>query len=100
MQTTDFDVLDDPPAPVAVSVTVYVVFLANWCVMDTPDPVVPSPKFQLYDVALVVALASNVQERLEHDLVKLATGGCAIATVTDDVLLLVPLASVTVNVTE
>jgi hypothetical protein len=52
-------------------------------------------------VALVVALASNVQVRVEQLFVKLATGGGgAFVTVTVDVLVLVPSASVTVNDTE
>ena len=50
----------------------------------TPLPVVPSPKFQLYDVAFVVALALNVQVRDEQLLVKLATGAGVAATVTVD----------------
>ncbi len=60
-----------------------------------------SPKSQLYDVALVVALASKAHVKLEQLLVKLATGGvAAFETVTDDVYELVPFASVTVSVTE
>ena len=65
----------------------------------------PSPKFQLYDVAFVVALALNVQILKGQTMVKLATGavggdGGGTVTVTDEVLLLVPFASATVSVTE
>ena len=71
------------------------------CETATPVPVVASPKFQLYEVALVVALASKVHVKLEQLLVKLATGGGgAFDTVTEDVFVLVPFASVTVSVTE
>jgi len=76
---------------------------ANWCDTDTPDPVVPSPKSHEYDVAFVVALALKVQLRLVQLFVKLATGagvGGGTETVTEDVALLVPLASATVRVTE
>ena len=71
------------------------------CDTVTPVPVVPSPKFQLYDVALVVALASKLHVLLEQLLLNAATGGGdAFDTVTDDVFVLVPFASVTVSATE
>ena len=73
----------------------------NVCDVVTPVPVVPSPKFHEYDVAFVVPLALKVHVSPEQLLVKLATGGgAAFDTVTDDVFALVPLASVTVKVTE
>ena len=73
---------------------------AKACDTETPVPVVPSPKFQLYEVALVEALASKVHVRDEQLLVKLGDGaGGAAVGATFDVVELVPFASVTVRVT-
>ena len=66
LQVIGFDLDDDPPVPVAVSVTVKFVRAAKACEVVTPVPVVPSPKFQLYDVAPVELLASNEQDSLVH----------------------------------
>ena len=52
---------DDPPAPVAVRVTVKLLREAKACDVVTPLPVPPSPKFQAYEVAFVDAPASNEQ---------------------------------------
>ena len=71
------------------------------CDVVTPVPVALSPKFQLYDVALVVPLASKLHVKVEQLLVNVATGGgAAFDTVTDAAFVLVPFASVTVSVTE
>jgi len=49
----------------------------NLCDVVTPLAVVPSPKFQLYDVASVEALASKLHVTTpEQLLVKLAVDGC------------------------
>lgn len=72
------------------------------CDTETPVPVVPSPKFQLYEVALVEALALKVHVRDEQLLVKLGDGagvGGAAVGATLDVVELLPFASVTVSVT-
>ena len=91
----------EPPAPVAVSVTVTLALAVNVCDVVTPVPLVPSLKFHEYDVAFVVALALKLQVKPLQLLVKLATGGGEVFdTVTDDVFVLVPFASVTVNATE
>ena len=101
VQMTDALAVLEPPAPVAVNVTVRVVLAVNVCEVVTPVPLVPSPKFHEYDVAFVVALALKVQVKPEQLLVKLATGGAgAFDTVTVDVFELVPFASATVKVTE
>ena len=47
----------------------------NLCDVVTPVAVAPSPKFQLYDVALVDALASKLHVRPKQLPVKLAVDG-------------------------
>ena len=47
----------------------------NRCDVVTPLAVVPSPKFQLYDVALVDAPASKLHVKPKQLLVKVAVDG-------------------------
>jgi hypothetical protein len=64
------------PLPVAVSVTVKFPFDTKSCEAWTPPlSGVPSPKFHVYEVALLDVLASKVHLRLEQLLVNLATVG-------------------------
>jgi hypothetical protein len=56
-----------------VSVTVYVRLRANLCEVVTPVALVPSPKLQLYDVALLEVLPSKLQVSAEQLFVRRAT---------------------------